>query len=283
MLPIRQATLLITLFVFVFCGGSSNSSDMCAILKRERAVNVSEDQLFASRMLPFYHNRTNRAKFWYCLVPKTGCTQWMALRMFMTTGVHRFARSNHVRVERERARSVGKGEWTDVPRIIVVRNPYTRFLSAYLQRQTHNFTMLEVLDKVSTDDFPDMHHFGPMSGRCNVEYDYVFKLEQMALWWDCFVDLVDLHEIAKEMNTRRTTPFLSTDPEACPFGTECYLRALIGRNSWPMLREKVGHEQNTKALDLPQDVVAKITEVYKQDFVTFGYPLWDGLSEMHLH
>ena len=151
-----------------------------------------------------------------CLLPKVGSTTWkLALLSALHPRRHSWLleRSPHQRRSVHKLPSFTSAKLRQAVRIVLVRNPYDRLLSAYLdkmvlQRKARlapggfepggSFeSFLGNLTRLDPDEV-DIH-YRPMSLQCGMpalSYDYVLRVEEMAAWYEPFVRLLGLEQVA---------------------------------------------------------------------------------------
>ena len=151
-----------------------------------------------------------------CLLPKVGSTTWkLALLSALHPRRHKWLleRSPHQRRSVHELPSFTSAKLRRAVRIVLVRNPYDRLLSAYLDKMVlqrkarlapggfepggsfESFLgNLTRLDPGKVDI-----HYRPMSLQCGMpalSYDYVLRVEEMAAWYEPFVRLLGLEQVA---------------------------------------------------------------------------------------
>ena len=150
-----------------------------------------------------------------CLLPKVGSTTW---KLALLSALHPRRHAQLLEQSPHRRRGVHRlprdTSWTTrnrAVRIVVVRNPYDRLLSAYLdkmvlQRKARlapgNFepggSFESFLGNLTRRDPASVDiHYRPMSLQCGMpalSYDYVLRVEEMAAWYEPFVRLLGLEQ-----------------------------------------------------------------------------------------
>ena len=168
------------------------------------AADVTADLFFMNTSRPFVA----------CFAPKTGCTLWKTLATYVNTGENLFERlaanpgvvHNKESIERSKIKSFPAGAYAGAERILVARNPYDRFLSAYLDwlnrvgATTDTVSFAEFADRYERNDlhngFPPapVDHIAPVSNFCDYERVryVVLRVEEMDLWFDAVLERYDL-------------------------------------------------------------------------------------------
>ena len=149
-----------------------------------------------------------------CLLPKVGSTTWkLALLSALHPRRHGWLleRSPHQRRHIHELPSFASAKLRRAVRIVLVRNPYDRLLSAYLDKMVlqrkaklapggfepggsfeHFLGNLTLLDPAKVDI-----HYRPMSLQCGMpamSYDFILRVEEMAAWYEPFVRLLGLEQ-----------------------------------------------------------------------------------------
>mmetsp|Transcript_42423 Transcript_42423/g.70546 ORF Transcript_42423/g.70546 Transcript_42423/m.70546 type:complete len:282 (+) Transcript_42423:134-979(+) len=155
-----------------------------------------------------------------CLLSKVGSTSWHRALLRALPGNSGYSKSLHI-VDYPPTTRLSGTAWqaliaSSVPRVIIIRNPYERLLSAYLNKVsgkqsfftpygfrfdgTGNDTKHIFANFVHAVTQPDPYsylpehlreavwdHFRPQSSQCELRrgfsYDYVLPVEQMSLWF----------------------------------------------------------------------------------------------------
>lgn len=277
---------------------------ICSAFRRDRPkrdiANVeSLNNTFNANLFP---SRGGSRRFYLCSYPKTGCSQWLHLLNYLLTG-EKVSEGLKIHERRHRWRTMLLFPYdaqiiTDrsVPRILIMRNPYDRVLSAYhdfLKRSplVKNISFHDyVTDYVAGDNvdtqYPD--HRLPISRGCNIwdsdknsyniHWDYILKLEEMSLWSHClFSELNLLNAVSKGWPTKSGQLFNVVDLKNSRLID--YISPIIGKSRWPSTLElSVGHERSkSKGWDLyTPELVRIVNQVFQVDFQVGGYALWDA-------
>lgn len=194
---------------------------------------------------PFEAPNGQRAVF--CLIQKVGSTRWKQLLLKSVTGAKTakaFEKPHGMQVHAR-----GKPPWppseieyptvhallnATVSRIVIVRSPYSRLLSAYMNKlaygkydneelygslSSHSSINASSLTR-SPSDFAafveDLHrivqrfgweapridmHFTPMSRKCGIDaglqYDYMLPVEWIGSWYPALVNMLGLQDVVK--------------------------------------------------------------------------------------
>lgn len=205
-----------------------------------------------------------------------------------------------------------KDKWHDwlegsaIPRFMIVRNPYIRLLSGYLDKIHHdagrkkfsktfkfpapsNFESFAVWlawylkdrDRAANPkDFYVRHLFMPQSYHCllpcGVNYTVV-KDEKSFNWYPCFLDVFNLKDAAKS-GWGSPPCFLAKDGEC---NTDLWLDTNCERSINLTTSGKV-HSKHTEMLleeHYTPTAARIVTSLFKGDLEHFGYQAWDGKIE----
>ena len=125
-----------------------------------------------------------------------------------------------------------------------------------------------------------LNHIEPVSQYCSTDLvgGYtVLRVEQQYAWFDAYLDYFGLTPIMKEY-TEKGGPMLF-EP-----GSE-YLVTKDGILVNPEQNKKFDAPHNHNAAGqlmdyyTSKDIVDRVTNLFLDDFINFGYPLWDGRPE----
>lgn len=190
-----------------------------------------------------FHSKKGRKQAIVCMYPKGGSTLWKYLLQYGMIGINKPLRqilreTPHSQPYRANGVKEFRGAMEDMnlPRFLVVRNPYVRFLSAYLDKvkdkKDRNFLppgfipgqsfeifvqkMLEYQKGYNSSRWGNFNdHFSLMSKSCalpaGMTYDYVLPLEQMDHWYEAFIRTLGLVEETRT-GWNITTPVYKGDP-----------------------------------------------------------------------
>ena len=193
-------------------------------------------------------NRLTGREFIVCLHPQAGSTPFKFLfrasstkrkdEWTMTDILSESPHSKHMGRTPEIQRAFMKPH---VPRIMIVRNPYVRFLSAYLSsilhQQDQSVAAKDFHLGESFESFADKlvkHHADPekidfqnpfklQSRNCllsdGMSYDYYLPIEQIDFWYEALMDSLDVTEFTKE-GWNASTPLFEGNPNQ-----PCFYRA----------------------------------------------------------
>ena len=223
-----------------------------------------------------------------CLIEKAGSTAWEAL----------LAHDHELPpVHSSLAGSVAAAR---PPVLTIVRNPYARFLSAYLDKAaphkrgiTFNGTFAEFAVHLAsckpqpgewTGSCPSRDvHFAPQLSLCHLSagfrYDLVLRIEEMPIWYEAVIDLMGLRVAAQSYGKGK-------DPTACFFHPPNVSCDEIFRTGEPRSYSSASFSHadshatyaSEKMLDEYTPLAARAaTTLYRADVLQFGYRLWDGI------
>ena len=280
------------------------SQSHCSAFRRARPnpdVRKPEslNNTFNANLFP---SRAGSKRFYLCSYPKTGCSQWMHLLHYLLTGQkvneglkihehrHRWSTMLHFPKDTETLAD------PNIPRILIMRNPYDRVLSAYhdfLKRSPHlkntsfhNYVTGYVIGAETDKQFAD--HRRPVSEGCNiwdhemnsfnVHWDYILKLEEMWLWSRClFSELNLLDVVSKGWPTHSGQLFAVPNLERSRLID--HIGPIIGDANWPSTLEfSIGHEgpKLMKWDVYTPELVRIVNRVFEVDFQIGRYALWDA-------
>lgn len=172
----------------------------------------------------------------------------------------------------------------------ITRNPYIRFLSSYLdigrtRGLLFNWTFEETIDNLLVGNLPRgniPNHITPQSAQCfhnKVSYDYIFRVEEMELWYDSFTTKFNLTEIFAHGWNDYEMPFYTGLARKAQIFNR--VGSEVGKQPWKGeyydTNRKGAHHSDDHLFDHYTEAIArKVGEYFKEDFRVFGYPLWDG-------
>jgi hypothetical protein len=241
----------------------------------------------AQRHLPFRHNSSSGVTSVLCLVEKAGSTAWEALLAH-----------DHELPPVQLAGSVAAAT---PPVLTIVRNPYVRFLSAYLDKAAphkrginFNGTFAQFAVHLAScepqqDSCPSRDvHFAPQLRLCHLSagfrYDLVLRIEEMPIWYEAVIDLMGLRVAAQSYGKDK-------DPTACffhPLNVRCDELFRTGEprsysNASVSHADSHATYASEKVLDEYTPLAARAaTTLYRADVLQFGYRLWDGIGPLEL-
>lgn len=185
--------------------------------------------------VPFlFTNRNTHQQAIFCIHPKAGSSLFKYLLRYgmlkrrddltLTEILHQSAHSWQTGRTPEIQQAFRK---QTVPRIMIVRNPYIRLLSGYLEKiivhkefsygppdyragESYEIFMNKLIKQHENPDIIDFNnHFKLMSKNCllndGMSYDYYLPLEQMDYWYESLIDSLDL-QVFTEKGWNITTP-----------------------------------------------------------------------------
>ena len=246
-------------------------------------------------------------KAFVCLNQKAGSTTWKLalLRAGPHTKYHHLTVNPHSNGAKAEPNCGEHSEDAAVPRFVMVRNPYSRLLSAYMDKCVGTASD-EVLpsgfaghvcasigDPVRAfpafvaaviDEDPDLldGQFSLLSEHCHVDagYDYYLPTEQIVHWYAPFVAALDLGE-AVRTGWDVSTMWWRNDGSKCfyhPPGLRCD-GAPLGTVRAGALSGDSFHATGSDARlgeFYTPELARAVSEWAKADLEEFGYPAWDG-------
>eukprot|EP01023_Acetabularia_acetabulum_P007713 TRINITY_DN1338_c0_g1_i1.p1 TRINITY_DN1338_c0_g1~~TRINITY_DN1338_c0_g1_i1.p1 ORF type:complete len:342 (-),score=19.13 TRINITY_DN1338_c0_g1_i1:2080-3105(-) len=185
-----------------------------------------------------------------------------------------------------------------IPRIVIVRDPYTRFLSAYndkIRKQNVNDELgFDIHNRASFDEFVERiysirkqknrgvtagnyglnAHFAQQVESSMVSfgmrYNYVLKLEEIGNWFSCFMDLVNIREEMMHGWPGDDQCFLSTPAAPCngPSQNGSVITNLINyaNHNYNSVKNVDCRYKNVTTTQLT-------TQMFLEDFIYFDYPI----------
>ena len=248
-------------------------------------------------------------KAFVCLNQKVGSTTWkLAL---LRAGPH--TKFHNLTVGPHSAPAVDEcdkySEDVAVPRFMMVRNPYSRLLSGFMDKcvgQPERALALlpsgfagdvcaSISDPVRAfpafvaaviDEDPGRlnGHFSLLSEHCHVDagYDYYLPTEQMVHWYEPFVAALDLGETVRT-GWNVSTKWWHNDGSECfyhPPGLGCDGAPLSTAGAGPLAMgsfHATGSDARLGEFYTPE-LARAVSEWAKADLEEFGYPAWDGVD-----
>lgn len=283
------------------------------LIQRNRTRRLSiESGLVYDINANLYPSRAGSTPFYMCSFPKTGCSQWIMILHYLLTGeksatgnVHRFQARKKALLNFSDITSYDTLNDARVPRVLIMRNPYDRVVSAYHDFQKRNAAIeqarnvtFEIFVKNIVSPRPPWQswnlqptdHRMPITSGCNTwdhgqkmyrfEWDFVLRLEEMMLWSECLLKKLGLEDITRygwdtpsgHLFNNGINLYASTDNVELADRT-------VNQRGWRSARAvQVGHESIGKSGRelFNYDTIDIVNEAFRVDFQVGGYPLWDG-------
>ena len=227
-----------------------------------------------------------------CTIPKNGHTRWRQLA-WRILGRNCSDSPHKVRFPNLKHPFFGRGFWESSSHVILVRNPYTRFISWYEDKVVRQriikdiYSIEEAIFRLISGNLTDVHHTRPQSAYCGqlrgLTYGAIYKVENISSWYPSFIKQFNLYNFvetgwehcAHSFVRKRTSCFFSPESHSC----ESYFS-----QDYPVVHGKDGPCQYTShstcsrtPFKLTPSQAQAITRFYKDDFIRFGYPSWDGV------
>jgi len=269
---------------------SERTSVDCALWKRERKQTVAA--FTPDVNLNIYPSRDGSKEFIMCSYPKTGCSQMIMLLNYLWKG-EKITTAQHNQGARQNnmlARDSPSFNSTTVPRILIMRDPYKRTVSSYHDFKRRNAGNARALS-LSFEDFignivanssatkatvgfeQPLDHRRPISEGCSNPswihggWDYVFQLEQMALWLPCFQEMLNLTHIISG-GWRNSSLFKTVE-----LSVQDKYRLFVHADGKSLSKAVVtGHENPKEDIHTPYTIEV-VNRVFFNDFVLGGYKL----------
>ena len=273
-------------------GLNSKHTPCFALSEQEAAITHPNGGV---RHLPFRHTSSSTGvRSVLCLIEKSGSTAML----------HLLEHDRHLAP----AQLAGGVASTVAPPVLtIVRNPYARLLSAYLDKAarhkrgiTFNGTFPEfAVHLASCVERVEGHgscprsdlHFAPQLSHCHLSdgfhYDLVLRLEEMPRWYEAVINLLGLRVAAQSYAYGSKTD----DPAACFFHPQNVSCDELFRTEEPRsyggasTSHKDSHatyaSERVLAVYTPLAAQAATT-LYRADAAQFGYRQWDGTGPFEL-
>ena len=246
-----------------------------------------------------------------CTAPKTGCTGWTYFFLYHNDGIlvprqeakrhpeliHSTYAKNRISWTPLRVANLSESEmlarYSGYPHFVVARNPYVRFISSWkdwkVRTNRPNVTFAEFVDiyEHKKQEIPLQDHVDPVSWTCMVNRPLrytVLRIEELSLWFDGFMDKYNLTDTLHNY-TALGGPILFEPAihDATVLSVPQVVAAVAGQAPWPGGAFESVHHQGS-ANEVTQHyttpaLVQSVTNLMMDDFVNFGYPLWDGHAD----
>ena len=259
-------------------------------------------------------------KFLVCTAPKTGATSRNYFWLFINLGRHfppETIKRDPGLIYRQKVETPeGPRPWGAIPwtynkteeeklhlasetdHVVIVRNPYIRFLSSYkdwLHRNKFNesaypfrrFTNLYEKAKtngVTLQEFKTspIDHVETISSYCKVNDAnfIILRLEQQSLWFDQFLRRYQLEETMANYTSTGNLVFASGLKANALL--KDHISQIAGKEQWPSALWESSHHRNSAdqlAKYYTPAIAKQVTLLQFDDLMNFGYPLWDGIPE----
>lgn len=242
--------------------------------------------------LNLYPSREGSKEFILCASPKTGCTQWTMLLNYLCFGEKKTSNphyaGNGMALSRVRQTSPNVNS-IDVPRILIMRDPYARTVSSYhdfknrnsgLRNMTFEDFVFDYIRNTTTQSKQPADHRNPISQGCGVSWhqggwDYVLQIEMMALWLPGLLKMLNLTDIVAsdwgDINAKvEVEKSLFRIPN---ISAEDAIRVALNGGKKELVKSIVtGHENDSTDLHTPA-TIGIINDIFLDDFVLGGYRL----------
>lgn len=246
-------------------------------------------------------------QFFICAAPKTGCTAWNNFFLYVNFGVlldAKRAQTDPGYIHRNYGkllasmRTTGNQSLVNLyekyDRVIIARNPYIRFVSSYQDWQfrhdpfSRNVSFKAFLTMYKSRSFAQLlpgtiifwDHIDPITKVCNFEkvgYSSVLRIEEETLWFNWFVDY---YGMTHSMESFRAGGNLVFSPSIDSSARAAhYVPYIIGKQPWPGRLYNSSHHRDSvsKFVQLyTREIAWEVTNLFYEDFMHFGYPIWDG-------
>ena len=247
--------------------------------------------------------------FFACNAPKTGCTAWKYFWEYVNTG----KRWNSSEIEKlpgliheynggKRPSAQPSHNLDQISEmVVVVRNPYVRFLSSYrdwLNRLHKNETSVPF--SVFVDEYLKLKeghknnstaeffkgtlwdHIESISNFCELgtQNATVVRVEEEALWINQFLVKYNLTEKMDQYMKHGNLVYSSGLQEGSL--VKDFTSQISGSAAWPsemMNSSHYGDSAGKITKYYTPDIARKVTKIVFDDLVNFGYPLWNGVAE----
>ncbi|XP_072044504.1 carbohydrate sulfotransferase 13-like [Amphiura filiformis] len=259
---------------------------------RKTHLNGACDRLNQTRTLPrvspastFHFIISDKFKFLFCFVPKIACTTWKGIMIQLYHNQVGPTKKRFVKLDEIGSPEKVKKRWQNYKKVVFVREPLARVLSAYLnklrdgdkkiqtkwerrfgaqianiarkddtyKRRNSDFTFVEFIKfilklgpDIKLDSMKD--HWLPYSSfthPCRIQYDYIGHFETLAY---------DGPTIIKKLGVEDVVQFPEVHGSAAVDGLQ------------------------TEYAKVPIDLILKLQEYYKMDYELFGYSKEESLK-----
>eukprot|EP00316_Scyphosphaera_apsteinii_P004972 CAMPEP_0119312562 /NCGR_PEP_ID=MMETSP1333-20130426/26884_1 /TAXON_ID=418940 /ORGANISM="Scyphosphaera apsteinii, Strain RCC1455" /LENGTH=266 /DNA_ID=CAMNT_0007317203 /DNA_START=199 /DNA_END=999 /DNA_ORIENTATION=- len=245
----------------------------------------------------------NASRAFVCLNQKAGSTSWKLAFLRANPKAVRFhslTRSPHGAPAMEGCDTY-KNATANIPRFMVVRNPYSRLLSGYLDkcilksesgpcpmnvshaRKNPVSGFAELVARVQSKAKLNAH-FSLLTHHCGIQagYDYYLRVEQIDQWYSPFVNVTGLAR-AVRFDWNKTTHWWIGKSQCFHqvVGQDCDGQSLNVSDSF---NTGGGHSFHATSSNSRLDefynvsLAWAVTEWARPDLVEFGYPLWGGVN-----
>eukprot|EP01024_Parvocaulis_polyphysoides_P001041 TRINITY_DN10287_c0_g1_i2.p1 TRINITY_DN10287_c0_g1~~TRINITY_DN10287_c0_g1_i2.p1 ORF type:complete len:314 (+),score=23.40 TRINITY_DN10287_c0_g1_i2:108-1049(+) len=250
------------------------------------------------RFFIYYIKPKNGKNFIICTTPKSGHSRIKLLLIRMLTNSSKYG-------DFKGYEKFNPVEWLppstlkeilndkNIPRFIVVRDPYIRALSMYKNqakklKENLGFTTKKDLKwqsfvesiynrlfmlKLDVNSEHVDRHFQPQSTICRIDqgmtYNYVLKQEQINDWFDCFIDAVGGREAAMHGWWNYDQCYFSTMKTPCngPYLKDGVLQQVDKRTQ----KHNTGSALQLDLFYANKTLARMIAEIYQEDIINFNY------------
>jgi len=179
-------------------------------------------------------------------------------------------------------------------RFLVVRNPYVRFVSSYMDWQSRagdvraNVSFSQFIEMVQNRSVPEnmgstlWDHIDPVAKTCDytmVGYAAFLRVEEQSLWYDALLNEYNLTEPMEQYkrDTGNTVFEHGLNADSTVYSL---VESIVGAQPWPGKALASSHHRGSsnkifQFYTSPQ-IVDVVTKLVWDDLVHFSYPVWDG-------
>lgn len=287
-----------------------------------RKFSVHKDSLKLSDGFPFLFRPSPSESSVICLSPKSASTVWnLAIVKALPTHTrfHNLTENPHQVPLHNTLQQISTAlADAKVPRIRIVRNPYSRLLSGYIDKfekekmkavgfdpnsENGFFNFLKALtDPRRNSPVRNNIHFALQSKICSanyLRYDYYLPVEQIDDWYTPLVEGIGLQNTVssgwnlnpnyyKDKDKMKSTRLYFHSKSNC-FYTSARVPCAADRNVSSLNNEAdptvvetfhaTGSDKLWKKYYNNPEVIQLATNYARKDLDMFGYPEWDGIKD----
>merc|ERR1712136_64367 len=179
-------------------------------------------------------------------------------------------------------------EFVHRERLVIVRNPYTRFLSSFLdwmfRNHQPNVSFEEFVMRYEHNDMKGYvylpSHVRPAAQVCQIHLYAMtgfLRVEQMDLWFNAFIKRFGLDRFVDALSAKDKLFYKAKLTNGTRVADA--MLEVFGKIPWRGTSAKTGHVRDAGAhlteYYTPQ-LAQKVFDLQRDDFEHFGYPAWDG-------
>jgi len=286
---------------------NESTVDFSVFERRSSKYTENEAQVAYRHPSFFLYLVKTENPFFVCMAPKTGSTEWKSLFAYVNGGPNYFHTVTEApgNVHNDKAfldfmlprikEKIANDLLRNSSRILITRNPYERFLSGYFdwlhrhEISTTQVSFTQFLSMAEDNSFEEKgyqntlanHHFQSVSELSrfkDIQYSAILRLEEQDLWYRSFIKTHKLAPFLAQL-TKEGTPFYA--PKSNLHDTIFVrMEQVLGKSPWKGENlNKVGHVAGSASKLFKfysPDLARRVFDLYRDDFINFGYPAWNG-------